>query len=231
MATSGICIGQRQACALRVTRLDSDCTVSVGADNAVVTAGLVTLNLEPEIEEGQVFEPKSACDSILWTAEEPDKIKRYTGDGEIGVWDYELIELMTDAAVVLGDATSPWSGDVIGVSMPGPSTASSNGVGLEIWTKGQGVGATGPCGGAATHPPYVRHVFPRVLIRPGGHTFENDAAMFTFSMKASANPQWGNGPWNDWQPASNMPADSPYIQFYDDALPTTQCGYITVPNS
>ena len=50
MASSVICIGQRQACALRVTRLDSDCTPAVGADNAVVTTALVTMNLDPEIE-------------------------------------------------------------------------------------------------------------------------------------------------------------------------------------
>lgn len=231
MASSVICIGQRQACALRVTRLDADCTPAVGADNAVVTTALVTMNLDPEIEEGTVFEPKNACDDILWTAENPDKIKRYTGDGEFGVWDYELIELMTDAALLLGAVSSPWSGDVVGIAHPGPSTPSGDGVGLEIWVKASGTGTAGTCGPAATHPPYIRHVFPRVLIRPGGRTFENDAAMFNFSMKASSNANWGDGPWGDWVPSVPLPDDSPHIEFYDEELPTTACGYISVPAS
>lgn len=231
MASTGICIGQRQACAVRATRLDSDCTPAGGEDNAVVTTALVTLSLDPEIEEGTVYEPKNACDSILWTAQEPDKIKRFTGDGEMGVWDYELIELMTDCAVILGDGSSPWSGDVIGIEYPGPDTASGDGVALEIWTKANAVGSSGPCGPAGTHPPYIRHVLPRVLVRPGSRTFENDAAMFSFSIKAEANPQWGEGPWGDWQGAIGISATSPYAQFYDDALPETACGYIEVPGS
>lgn len=232
MASNTICIGQRQACALRVTRLGSDCAPVTGADNAVVTTALVTMNLDPEIEEGTTYEPKNACDSILWTAEEQDKIKRYTGEGELGVWDYELIELMTDASLMVADAGSPWtSSENFGIEMPGPTTASTPGVALEVWTKGQATGNEGPCGPAGTHPPYVRHVFPRVLIRPGGRTFENDVAMFTFSMKASANPQWGSGPWGDWHAASDLSGDTPYAQFWDDALPATACGYIAVPAS
>ena len=42
-----ICVGQRQACALRVTRLAADCTPVLGAGNGVCTAGLITLNADP----------------------------------------------------------------------------------------------------------------------------------------------------------------------------------------
>jgi hypothetical protein len=50
-------------------------------------------------------------------------------------------------------------------------------------------------------------------------------------MKASTNQNWGSGPWGDWIPSVDLPDDSPHIEFYDDALPTTACGYIAVPAS
>lgn len=229
MASDTICIGQRQACALRATRLGSDCSPVEGEDNAVVTTALVTANLDPDIEEGTNFEPKNACDEILWTAEEPSKIKRLTGDIELGVFDYELIELLTDCSLLVGAAGSPWEDKNIGVAYPGPQTASTYGVALEIWVKAQATGNTGPCGPAGTHPPYIRHVFPRVLLTPSGRTFENDVAMFRASMKASANSQWGEGPWGDWPATTGIPSTSPHAEFFDDALPATACGYIEVP--
>lgn len=229
MASNTICLGKRQSCAVRATRLGADCAPVEGADNAVVTSALITGNLDPDVEEGATFEPKNACDEILWTAEEPDKTKRYTGQIELGIFDYELIELLTDAAIIVGASGGPWAGKNIGVAYPGPTTASTYGVALEFWVKASGTGNAGPCGPAGTNPPYVRHVFPRVLLTPGGVTFENDVQMFSATMKASANSQWDEGPWGDWQGEDGMPVDSPHAEFFDDSLPTTGCGYIAVP--
>lgn len=225
-----IAVGQRQACALRVTRLNDDCTPATGAGNGVVTAGLVTLNADPEVEEGAKYQPKSACDKILWTAEEPDKIVRYTGDFEIGLWDFELIELMTDCALGVGAIGTPWAGDNAGVFAPGPSTEASAGVALEIWVKNAGLGDDGECGPAATHPPYTRYVFPKVKVRPGGRTFNGDAAMFTGSIKISPNPQWEDGPYGDWMLTTDFSdePDKAYVQFFDEDVPEGEYGYITV---
>lgn len=231
MASNTICIGQRQACVLRATRLDEDCTPAEGADNAVVTAGLANLNLEPQVEEGAVFNPPNACGDYLWTAEDPDRILRYTGDFEFTVWDFELIELLTDAALVIGSDTSPWADVAIGVAYPGPTTDPSPGVALEIWVKNAGLGEdAGTCGPPEDVPPWSRYVLPRVRIRPGNRTFNNEASMFTGNIKVSANAQWGEGPWGDWHADEVFPT-SPVIQFFDDEIPEASCGYIEVPAS
>jgi hypothetical protein len=235
MASNTICLGQRQACAFRATRLEDDCTPAVGADNAVVTNGLVTLNADPDVEEGTTFEPKNACDDILWTATEDDRIKRYTGDFEFGLWDYELIELMTGASLLIADSTVAWSGKNAGITYPGPNSAASPGVALEIWVKTAGIGDVGQCGPESTNPPFVRYVFPYVRARVGGRTFSNEAAMFTGSIKIDPNPNWDMGPYGDW-PITTGFADFPaeaYVQFWDEAanLPDTGCGYIVVPDA
>jgi len=227
---ASICVGQRQACALRATRLDVNCAPVLGAGNGAVTAGLVTLNADPEVEEGAKFQPKNACDNILWTAEEEDKIVRYTGDFEMGLWDYELIELLTNSALGVGAVGTPWAGQNVGLFAPGPTTPSAFGCGLEIWVKNAGAGSEGQCGPEGTHPPYTRYVFPLVKIRPGGRTFNGEASMFTGSIKISPNPAWGDGPYGDWQLTTDFSdePDKAYVQFADEDLPATSCGYVSV---
>lgn len=233
MAANSICLGQRQACAMRVTRLDEDCSPAVGEDNAVVTAGLVTLNADPEVEEGTTYQPKNACDKIRWTATGEDRVTRYTGDFEFADFDFELMELLFNAALLTGAVGSPWAGETIGVSGVGPNSPVGNGVGIEIWVKNAGLGDEGECGPSAEIPPYTRYVFPRVRVRPGGRTFSNDAATMTGSVRMTPNPQWGQGPWGDWQATVGFEDDTLktecYVQFWDDDVPDDDCGYIEVP--
>lgn len=223
------CIGQRSACIVRATRLGSDCSWVEGDNNMVVAAGLVTLTMTPEVEEGTKFEPKDACGAISWTAEDPDVVKRYTLEGEFNFFDYALKEILTNSAVILGNASSPWEDKVIGAASPGSNTTPSNGAALEIWVK-TAVG-TGPCGDVADVPPYVRHVFPRVFLRPGDRTFANDPATMKVSGWAGPNGQWGEGPYGDWTGADPLPADAPHVELYDTDLPTAVCGYGTVASS
>lgn len=233
MAANSICLGQRQACAIRVTRLNADCTPAEGEDNAVVSAGLATLNADPEVEEGATYQPKNACDQIRWTAEEEDRITRYTGDFEFTDFDYELMEIMFNAALLVGAGDSPWPGQTIGVSGIGPNSPAGNGVGIEIWVKNAGLGDVGQCGPDDEIPPFTRYVFPLVKVRPGGRTFNVDAGVLAGSIKISPNPQWGQGPWGDWMATVGFEdaslASEAYVQFWDTEAPTDQCGYIEVP--
>lgn len=225
MASNAVaCIGQRSACAVRATRLDSTCAAATGAAATVVTAGLVTMTATPDIEEGQRFEPKNACGTIMWTAEDPTITKRYTITAEFCTWDYELVELLTDAAILIGPASTTWATKAMGIALPGSSTTIGNGVALEIWSKT--AGATGVCGAVSTLPPYVRHIFPYCLLHIDDHTFADDVSTLKLSGTANANSLWGVGPYGDWQgPVAGVPADSPYTQVYSAALPTTGCGF------
>lgn len=229
MASANIaCIGQRSACALRVTRLGLDCAPVGGPNNAFVTAAIVTMTATPDVQAGTRFEPQNGCGDIMWAAVDPDILKRYTFTLELGSYDFEGFELLTDATLILGSSGSLWPSKAVGIEMPGTQSVHSNGVALEIWTKT--AFGVGPCGAASTNPPYVQHIFPRVLAVPGARTFANAEANAVFDGSAESNPSWKAGPWGDFPgPSGGISGNTPYAQFVTAALPTTGCGFIDVP--
>ena len=214
---------------LRATRLGSDCTPLTGATDGALTTAIATINLSPDVEEGTRYEPKDACGRILYSASDPDIVKRYNITIDLHMVDFELYELLTDGQLLLGKTGTTWDGQVVGVSAPGATTAQGYGVGLEIWTKT--ASDTGVCGPASTNPPYIRHVLPRVMLRPADRTFEGAAATNSFAGTAEANLAWDEGPWGDWMAEDPMPADSPWVRFYDDTVPASSCGFVTPSGS
>ncbi len=219
-----VCIAERSACAIRVTRLGPDCAPLTGATDGAILTAIATINLTPDVEEGTKFEPKDACGRIVYTAEDPDIVKRYNLTVDFHTIDFEAYELMTDGALLLGKAAGIWAGEAIGVTSPGSTTVHKNGVGLEIWTKTSA--GTGPCGPASTNPPYIRHVLPRVFLRPADRTMENGPAVQSFSGTANSNVYWGSGPWGDWPVEGDLPGDTPHARFFDTAIPAGDCGYV-----
>ena len=226
------CHVERSACAIRATRLDASCLPVEGEGNAAISTAIATITATPDVTEGARFNPTNACGAVIFTAADPNVTTRYTLEMELITTDFELIELLTSSSLILGAAdagpSNSWAGDTIGLARPGPTTGSSAGAALEVWVKaGSGVGACGP---ASTNPPYVRHVFPRVLLEQGTRTFENDVANVTFTGFAESNNAWGLGPWGDY-PGEDPAADtgSPWYSHYDTALPDASCGYIDVP--
>src|SRR4051812_21733240 len=109
-----VCIGQLNACVVRAARLGADCHPSGGADSGIVTAGLVTMTADPDIEAGQVFEPKNACGTIMYTYRQEDRIKRYNVSGEFIFFDYEMMALLFGGTLILGKAAGSFAGKVIG---------------------------------------------------------------------------------------------------------------------
>ena len=78
MASNNVtCIAERSACVLRATRLGSDCTPLTGSTDGALTTAIATINLSPDVEEGTRYEPKDACGRILYSASDPDIVKRY----------------------------------------------------------------------------------------------------------------------------------------------------------
>ena len=94
-------IGELGACVVRAARLNSNCAPTGGVNGGIVTAGLVTMTVDPQIEEGTKYEPKNACGSTLYTAERDDKILRQNISGEFGFSDFELMALLFGGSVIL----------------------------------------------------------------------------------------------------------------------------------
>ncbi len=128
----GLCIGELNAAVIRAARLDADCSPTGGANSGLVTAGLVTLTADPDIEEGTVFEPKNGDGDIMFTYEEDDKIKRYNHSGEFGFADFEMMELLFGGSTILGKPGGDFAGKVIGYADRPYTAAPRNGVYFEV---------------------------------------------------------------------------------------------------
>lgn len=231
----GVCIGQLNACVVRMAKLDPDCTNTGGVDSGVVTAALAMMTATPEVQDGTVFEPKTACGAIAYTYEQENRVKRYDLAGEFLFFDYEMMQLMFGGPLILGAGGGPFAGKVIGYADPLYSAAARNGIYLEVITQNV-VPDLGDCVpvGATGAPAYTGHIFGKAKLIPGARTFENDVARVTFTGKANSNAFNYNGPWNDYPGAGYSP-NSAYIRVgysaaqYATILATVACGYQTLP--
>lgn len=233
----GINLGHLGACVVRAAKLDTDCSPLGGTDSGWVTTGLVTLTATPDIEEGTVFEPKTACGAIAYTYERPDLVKRYNLSGEFIFFDPEGSEILFGGQTILGNASGDFNNEVIGWASPNYAdvTASPpNGVYFEVISQVAAEGAGSCIAGGEGYPQYFGYIFGKVLFTPGERTFEDDFARQAFTGKATANPALYDGPWNDW-PAQGYIPNSPYLyvgysaEEYAAILATAAPGYQTLP--
>lgn len=229
MANVG-CFIQRSVCALRIARLGSDCFPIAGLGNGAVLTAVSTITATPDVTEGTAFNPVDGCGQVVFSGRDPNITTRYTFEAELWTSDYEALEIMTSCSLILGAADAgpdnSWAGKAIGIGRPGPTTDPSDGFGLEVWAKN--AANTGSCGPATTNPPYVRHVFPKVVAELGARTFQNEVAVVTLSGYAESNSAWGEGPWGDY-PGADPIGSEPWVEFFDTALPESDCGAIEVP--
>lgn len=237
MATNlagGVCIGQLNACVLRIARLDSDCSPTGGTNGGIVTAGLVTLTADPEIEEGTVFEPKNGCGTIAYTYELEDVIKRYNLSGEFVFFDYEFMEMAFGSELILGKAGGALAGKVIGAADRLYSAAPRNGVYLEVITTAVAQGAGSCVAADGSVAVAVGHIFGKAKLQLGSSAFENAEKKMTFTGKSTNNPNLFNGPWNDYPGAgyikNSAHSEVGYTQAqYDAILADIGCGYNDIP--
>lgn len=228
----GLCIGELNVAVIRAARLDADCSPTGGANSGLVSAALVTMTADPDIEEGTVFEPKNADGDIMFTYEEDDKIKRYNLSGEFGFSDFEMMELLFGGSTILGKAAGEFAGEVIGYADRAYTAAARNGVYLEVITRGIAEGA-GSCVTSGTGAPVAfGHIFGKVKLRPGSKNFGNEVRRITFAGKATSNPALYNGPWNDYPGAGYIPNSPSVVVGYsqtefDTIVNQINCGYAT----
>lgn len=239
MATNlagGVCIGQFNACILRVALLDNTCHPLGGADSGIVSAAIVNIDAEPDVEDGTKFEPKNGCGRTIWTYSEIDRIKRWKLTGSLVTWDYEMCKLMFGGDLILGAAGGLFAGQVIGWAPPNYNAASRSGVYLEVISQNavEGQGDCNPPSGATDYPTHTGHVFGKVRPVLGTRSFANEAAMLQFTAIAEANPILANGPWNDY-PGAGYEPNTPYFSFgysyaqFQTIAATVACGYAALP--
>lgn len=230
----GVNIGELQACIVRAARLDSDCSVTGGVSGGIVTAGLVTLTADPDVEEGTIYEQKNACGDILFTYEKDDKIKRYTISGEFGFSDFEMMALLFGGSTILGKGGGSFAGKVIGYYDPLYTATATNGVYLEVITTAIVQGAGNCASPSATAPYAVGHIFGKAKLRSGTLNFGDEIKRVTFSGKSVNNPNLYDGPWNDYPGAGYTPNSAHIAVGYTQAeynaiAAAVTAGYVDLP--
>lgn len=238
MATNlagGKCIAHRNACLLRVGRLDSLCAPVYGADNGILTTALVTLTASAEIEVGAEDLRKNACGTVLVNVKKQDKIKRRNLTGEMVFYDYEAFEIMFGGEVLHGAAGLPWAGEVSGYAEPGPDSPDLDPISLEVVVE-NAFGGQGTCSATGSDAPvYTGIIFPKVFLTRGDVTIQEGAINVAFTGTSEPNPAYFTGPWRDWDDysAEPFPDYSSMVEIGYDALPlvglTAGCGYQTTP--
>lgn len=201
------CAPQLFVCATRIAELDTDGAPLVGGDT-VVTDSLAVATITPVYEEGDEITAKNACGASYISILDDPSLKRL---------DIELDFLSPDPylhALLLGTAVLDDAG-AKGFAYPPIGQVTGDGVSVEFWTKRIIAGAV------STVHPYAQWAFPRVRsLRIGARTFGGDVQHSLITGQANENPNWGNGPANDWPVASTRAAQMIPV----DTLPTITCG-------
>jgi hypothetical protein len=195
---------------MRVAILDSNGVPSPGSENLYVTNALATMDVTHVYTDGSEIEDKNACDEVL---------VNYRGDDSFKRADVALTILTTDpylqAFLSAGAVLEGFDGDRVGYGAPFIGPVTTPGVSIELWSKRI------DDGDLDADSPYAWWVYPKVKnLRLGNHQHANVTMRPAFSGQAYENPNWFDGPLNDWPAAS----DRVWQWVPTDTLPDINCG-------
>lgn len=203
------CASSLFACLMRITRLDDDGSPLVGANNLVVSEALARVVFEPDVEAGTEHTQKNACGNIQASYKKRDQVKRLKLTLDLLVPDPALQEILVGGAVLA-------AGD--GYAYPPLGDTNEDKVSLEVWSQAI------IDGDVADVNPWIWWVFPETKWQYASRTLEEGFMGLPFTGEATENPNWDDGPANDWPAVSTSVVQHLRI----DDIPDIQCGYQTV---
>jgi hypothetical protein len=219
VAAAPICLPQLFACAMRVTQLDANGLMLVGANNMYTSAAFTQNQVTPVYEDGDEFKQKNACGTIAYDVKAPPSYVRTDLQITLTTPDPQLMQLLGGGPVINIVADGRVGGSAPSI---GPvNQANQNGVSIEFWAKMYRNNSL------AADWPYAWWVFPKVTnLKIGQFNQENGPNLPVISGEAYENTNWYNGPLNDW-PVANTPTQS-WQWIPSRTIPTPTCGYQTV---
>lgn len=205
---------QVQGCALRVAVLDPSGVPLPGAGNLYTSDALTELAFTPVYADADEVEEKNACGTVCVSLTGDDSLKR--GDVALTICTHDPYLL-----AMLGDGDVLSDGGINGFAMPPIGALSGPGVSLEVWSKRV------DDGDLHDEYPYAWWVIPKVKnLRMGARTFNNGSALPQFTGRAYENPNWYDGPLNDWPVSSDR-----LIQWFPVAALPAISGRVTLAAS
>lgn len=198
---------QVQVCAFRIAELDGSGVPNPGAGNLYTCQTLVSLQFTPVYRDGEEIEVPNACGGVCVNYKGDDSLKRVDVSITVCSGDPYL-------AVMLGGGDILTDGGIHGFAFPAIGTLTSNGISIELWRKRI------DDGDLHADYPYMWDVMPKIKnLRHGQRTFDSGAVQPVFTGQALENPNWFDGPLNDWPVSS----DRVFQSFPVNSLPTIDC--------
>lgn len=209
--------GSVQLCMMRLATLENDGVPLPGSANLFVTDGVAKLEATPVMTKGVDLELLNGCNAPAVLYKDQDRFKRYDLTLSLTYVDAEL------EGMLIGGEQYTSGGFTIGGSVPlqAAYAGSPYGVSLEFWTK-HIVG-----GDQDVNYPYIRWVMPRAHFAWDKHTWDNTTFSRDYTGYTSQNPNWYNGPMNDWPYAS----DTQLMWAFTKTLPVPAIGAQTLVHS
>lgn len=191
-------IGARR---LRATRLDGCGRPVYGPRSQVVSSGFVSVEIGPEVEEGDDYTQKTAGGEICVADKGQDNIKWFTVSIEFCRVDPDLFLVMNPSwKPVLAGNGSTMAGWRIGQKLD-----DTKGFALELWPRVSGGNSGAAClldEDQTTNPDDPEELSGYFLLpylvgqAPESWTLENGTATFTLNGRTKAGSLWGRGPAN-----------------------------------
>lgn len=208
------CGASVQACALRIATLEQDGVPIPGAAMAYVTDEFTKLTATPNLVKGADLEMINACGVLNNAYKQRDMLKRY----DLAL---DMIFLSADfEGLLVGNEVFTLAGSSVGGAVPPfGSYGAPYGTSLELWSKHIVNGDFDPVW------PYIQWIFPRTYWSVAPETYDNNPMARSFMGYTSQNPNYFNGPFNDW----NWDSSRMHAWQYTKTLPNPVCGSIAVP--
>lgn len=180
--------GSLFALGMRLAKLGGNGAPLVGAQNAYVTDALVAIELGLEYEDGDEIIQKNGAGEICLSYKAPDSLKYGNIEGfQVCTPDPVVLSFLTGGSVIYAADGTPtgFQAPPVGAN-PNP-----NGVSIEFWTRAVLNGA---------FVGYFWWAVPNATVRPDDTWVANGEDPMLPSLVGTCvqNPNWGDGPGNDW---------------------------------
>lgn len=215
-APTSRCVSFIGARILRGTLLDVCGRPLWGPASQVVTKGFVSVEIAPQVEEGEAFKLPNAAGELCINDKAPDIVSWYVLTIEFCLVDPALYTMLNRSWKRVTDAARA----VATGWRQGEQVTDRLGFSLEMWPKVSGAGAGQAClvaEGEAIDPTldvngYI--LWPWLLAQaPESVTFANAATTFKIKARTRAGSLWGKGPYAVTRDLAGAPA--PLLDYID----------------